>query len=514
MAGWDDMMFGNLPPRKRQQPQIDWDAPPVGPADPRASMPQRIASAATDEGANALNWLRDKFNVVGDVAQGNASMSDPATQSRVMGLAGLVSGGPLGGGTPENALAMGVARGPKSAEQLAAAKAAKAAAAPKVSWDPDKQAWNGPVMGFGMEGPPGAPDLYNFNDPALRQTPNVPQFDLPRYDPPRGVSQRVQDLIANPDVRAKMLEGMRQGQDVGEKWYNTQPAIQGAVDALGSDDAGRAAFSRLQDFMGATSPRNPVPENMRAASLYYWREKNGLPPPEIGDPVPQPYGGFAQKTHQGNIQKLSEGGAGYDMKENPKPPSFNQNLMGNMQPVAVDSHAFKAPAMMSQDPRFLATSFSPGKDLPNVYPQRMYESGELTMDEALKRPMYWAAQPNANEYPAMEQYYKGLSSELGLTPGQGQASGWVGNGQLTGLKSDDAATWLQLWQDRINNTAMRMGKSPQQTEADFWQGKHPLLTGGGGPSPFMQQFSQSPAGQQAYPTYDPNQWLQPGELGS
>jgi len=74
MAGWDDMMFGNLPPRKRQQPQIDWDAPPVGPADPRASMPQRIASAATDEGANALNWLRDKFNVVGDVAQGNASL--------------------------------------------------------------------------------------------------------------------------------------------------------------------------------------------------------------------------------------------------------------------------------------------------------------------------------------------------------------------------------------------------------------------------------------------------------
>ena len=27
--------------------------------------------------------------------------------------------------------------------------------------------------------------------------------------------------------------------------------------------------------------------------------------------------------------------------------------MGNYQPVAVDRHAFKAPAMLSQDPRFL-----------------------------------------------------------------------------------------------------------------------------------------------------------------
>ena len=90
----------------------------------------------------------------------------------------------------------------------------------------------------------------------------------------------------------------------------------------------------------------------------------------------------------------------------------------------------------------------------------------------------------------------------------------MGHGSLSGLKTEDTATWLQLWQDRINNTAMRMGKSPQQVEQDFWQGKHPLLTGGGGPSPLMQQFSQSPAGQQTYPTYDPNQWLQPGEQGA
>ena len=507
MSGWADSIFSNLP-RGRQQPQIDWDAPPqptfpANPADPSYSMPARIGSAIGVEARRAGNWLANAATVPGDVARGRASMSDPATQSRVMDLASLVSGGPLAGGAPEDALSMGVSRGPpKTATQVATGN---------VSWDAANQKWvGGKVMGQPMEGPPGYPDLYNFSDPALRQTPNVPQFDLPRYDPPRGVSQRVQDLTANPDVRSQMLKGMQSGMDVGMPWYNTQPAIQGAADALGGDDAGRAAFSRLQDFMGATSPRNPVPENMRAASYYYWRDKNSLPPPAIGDPTPQPYGSFAQKLHQGNVQKLSEGGAGYDIKDNPKPPSFAQGLMGNYQPVAVDSHAFKAPAMMAQDPRFLAGRVVDSDGNVIAQPKADYAAGNLTMEDALKNPSYWEGKPNSNEYPAMEQYYKGLSGKLGIAPAQGQASGWVGNGPLTGLKTDDTATWLQLWQNRINNTAMRMGKTPQQTEADFWQGKHPLLTGGGAPvGPLMQQNAQpQPA------PYDPNQWLQPGELGS
>ena len=129
------------------------------------------------------------------------------------------------------------------------------------------------------------------------------------------------------------------------------------------------------------------------------------------------------------------------------------------------------------------------------------------MADAVKDPSLWADMPNANEYPALEQYYKGLADELGVAPAQAQAAGWVGHGQLTGLKSDDTATWLQLWQDRINNTAMRMNKSPQEVEQGFWQGQHPLLTGGGSPGPLMQQNAPPQP-------YDPNQWLQPGELGS
>jgi hypothetical protein len=263
--------------------------------------------------------------------------------------------------------------------------------------------------------------------------------------------------------------------------------------------------------VGPADPRASMPQRIASAltdegsSAIDWRDANDMPPMAKGDPIPQPYGSFAQGQHQLNVQKLAEGGAGYDIKDNPKPPSFTQGLMGNYQPVAVDAHAFKAPAMMAQDPRFLAGRVVDSDGNVIAQPKAEYAAGTLSMEDALKRPSYWESKPNPNEYPAMEQYYKGLANELGIAPAQGQASGWIGNGPLTGLKTDDTSTWLQLWQNRINNTAMRMGKTPQQTEADFWQGKHPLLTGGGGPTPLMQSPPQAP---------DPNQWLQPGEQGA
>ena len=103
------------------------------------------------------------------------------------------------------------------------------------------------------------------------------------------------------------------------------------------------------------------------------------------------------------------------------------------------------------------------------------------MAEAVKDPSLLGRHAQRQRIPGAGEYYKGLSSELGVAPAQGQAASWVGQGPLTGLKTDDTATWLKLWQDRINNTAMRMGKSPQDVEAGFWRGEHPLLTGGGSP---------------------------------
>jgi hypothetical protein len=100
------------------------------------------------------------------------------------------------------------------------------------------------------------------------------------------------------------------------------------------------------------------------------------------------------------------------------------------------------------------------------------------MADALKQPTYWTDMPAANEYAAMEDYYQGLAKDAGMAPGQGQASGWVGNADLTGLETDPTKTWLDMFQDRIKNTAYRTGNDPKQVERDFWQGKYPLLNVG------------------------------------
>ena len=70
-TSFDFLVAANLPRSRRgRPPQLDLTAPPVGPADPRASMPQRIASAAADEGARPeLAYNADAHRQPGDVAR-------------------------------------------------------------------------------------------------------------------------------------------------------------------------------------------------------------------------------------------------------------------------------------------------------------------------------------------------------------------------------------------------------------------------------------------------------------
>jgi hypothetical protein len=172
-------------------------------------------------------------------------------------------------------------------------------------------------------------------------------------------------------------------------------------------------------------------------------------------------------------------GPGWDALNNPKPASFAENLTGNQQPVTVDTHAFRLPGIVAQDPRFLETAFQVAKDAPKQNIPKMIQSGETTLAEAANRPAWWQAQPKANEYAAMEKYYQSLGKELGLTPAQTQASAWVGGGKLTGLASDESKPFLRFFEDRVNITADKTGKTPKQVLKEFIRGKAPLLGLGG-----------------------------------
>lgn len=217
--------------------------------------------------------------------------------------------------------------------------------------------------------------------------------------------------------------------------------------------------------------------------------------PEVGAPNPQPYGHLAQRQHQMNAQTVA--GGGWDPLQNPKPASFAQDLMGNQQPVAVDTHAFRLPGMLAQDPRFLETAYRSSKDAPKQNIQQMVLSGQMSMEDALKQPAYWQAQPKTNEYGAMEQYYKSLASDAGLSPAQAQAAAWVGGGQTTGLASDASKPFIGFVEDRANKTADVRGLSPAEALSQFIRGKAPLLgvgAAGAATMPLWQQYQQSQPG--------------------
>lgn len=342
------------------------------------------------------------------------------------------------------------------------------------------------ALGSGGGKPVQPSDMFDMS--RLSDVPQVPQFDLPRYTPPRGVPQRVADVTTNPEVRSQMLEVIRQGRDMGgANWYNAEPLREVFVRELGAE-GGNKAFRSYMDLVAATSPRSDVGTNVRNASYYYGRLMRGEGMPEVGSRNPQPYGHMAQRLHQMNAERVA--GAGWNPLNNPKPASFVENLVGNQQPATIDTHAFRLPGLLAKDERFLETAYQANKDAPKQNIQKMVQGGELSLEDAAKRPAYWQAQPKANEYAAMEQYYQSLGRELGLTPAQTQASAWVGGGKITGLASDETKPFLGFFQDRVRMTAEALKMDPNDVLKKFVKGEMPLLGVSGAAAGALLPYAQ------------------------
>jgi hypothetical protein len=324
-----------------------------------------------------------------------------------------------------------------------------------------------------LGGAPPAQSSGLFDLSRLSEAPNVPQFPLQRYDPPRGVSPRVADLVTNQNVRDQMLNVLSQGEQLGGRaWYNTMPFLHEYQSELGND-LGEQGWRRLMDFVAGSSPRSRVADNVRNATYYAMLDRQGLPLPAIN---PEPYGHLAQKLHRQNFATIQ--GGGWDLLKNPKPPSFSQNLQGNYLPGTIDAHALKLPAMLSQDPRFLETAFRANEDVPPINVRQMVETGQMPMSEALQRPAYWSAMPKANEYAALENYYRGLGQEMNtpMATAQAQASGWLGGGDITGLGSDPNKPFMSFLEDRINKTAQKLNMDPRDVLRSVIRGKGSLIS--------------------------------------
>ncbi len=327
---------------------------------------------------------------------------------------------------------------------------------------------------------------------------SAPQAAMERYEPARGVSERLTDALKSKSVLNGVRDSIRKGMEMGaHKWYDTEPVRQAFIKELGEEE-GPAAFQKYMDLVAATSPRSDVPTNIRNASFYY-----SLGDKPIPEKLPYPYGHVAQNLHRQNVEGLANaepGQSGWNILKNPKPASFSANLTGNKTPVTVDTHAFRNIGMRTGDPRFLETSLSvpykgSGKDPAmdsmlqrygervggNVIfrPQKLFESGRLTMKDAQKIPTFWASKPNKNEYKAAEEIYTKIAKEFGLEPAEAQAAAWAGGGELTGLGTTPDKTFPELFNNRVEYTARMRGEVPKDTLAWMIRRKKPLLGLGG-----------------------------------
>jgi hypothetical protein len=214
-----------------------------------------------------------------------------------------------------------------------------------------------------------------------------------------------------------------------------------------------------------------MPENVRNASYYFGKWMRGEDMPAVGEPNEPPYDAFAGDSHRGLAQAIVSGGM--DPVRNPKPPSLSENLIGNQQPVAFDSTNMRLGGIASRDPRFLKTWLR-GSDGVPMNPREMFNSGDLTMEEALKHPTYWDDAPRKNEYGALEDFSQDIAGELGMTPAQFQTSVYLGKPNLTGYASHPTMTFLDNVLARVLKTAKVRGITPAQALIEHMIGVRPL----------------------------------------
>jgi hypothetical protein len=286
----------------------------------------------------------------------------------------------------------------------------------------------------------------------------VPQVDIVRYNPRRGVRERTARLVQNQEVRDALLKKIEEGRAAGEEWYNTEPLRQAFIKRLGSDE-GQVLYDKFLGFVAAASPMSPVGESIRNATHYFnrWRRGEGV----ATDPPPG-YGHRYQALHQRLMREVE--GEGFDPIRHAKVLSFLENLRGNYHPVTVDMHAFRLPVQFGKDPAFLKKAV-----------RERVSKKELSIDEAFEDPRHLLPM-GRNEYAAIEQLYRDVAVKLGLEPAQAQAAAWVAGARETGSKSTQARTFMEFFEKRLEKTANEKGLTPEEVLDQLIEGRMDLTS--------------------------------------
>jgi hypothetical protein len=297
-------------------------------------------------------------------------------------------------------------------------------------------------------------------DHSLRRADQVAQVDLPRKAPTK-LSHELISLLNSPKLEEEMLKIIEFGKSNGAtNWYNTEPLRQEFIKELGPQ--GEEAYRKYLRYVAATSAVSDVGPNVRNGSYYFGLDRREGRVPAVGDRNPPPYGHYAARNHQIFAQKVIDDQ--FDPTVYPKMSSFYENLTGNYAPVTVDRHALRLPAMLAGDKNFLKREY-----------REMLDNGKVSMDELVRKPAAWR-NPNADEYPALEAFYKRVAKKAGLLPAEGQAAAWVGGSDRTGVRDNGLLSFMQHFEDRLDLTAKEKGISRAEALRRFIHGKMDLVS--------------------------------------
>jgi hypothetical protein len=286
-------------------------------------------------------------------------------------------------------------------------------------------------------------DAPLFDYSRLHEVPNVPQFNLDRYVPPRGVPKRILE-VAKPEnidrVNKTVEEGIKMG---GPAWWNTQPLRYSYIEELGK--GGDANYRQFIDFVVANSPRADIVSAIRNASYHYSRVQRGEPLPELvridnkwalKESLPRPYGRHPLAGLHVKLMGDVLEGRGFPPLTAPKLASMSENLQGNYVPTTNDIHVSRLWGVVNPMGRLVLV-------------------------------------PRAG-YGFLETLQQGQAPKFDLMPAQYQSSGWIGGAERTGVRSPRDPI-LKVLDQRIAITADVLGLTKQETFRRFKRGELKLL---------------------------------------
>lgn len=334
------------------------------------------------------------------------------------------------------------------------------------------------------------PQGYERNIPEQLETP-VPRAPEGKKLPK---NNRAAILIEKADqITDQMADNIRPHLDNPVRYfYHTGPLIDKAVELGVPENVARQQLKKFALNYAATSPRTPTEANLRSASVVSAKETRGI---DYRDIVGPGTGGISEAGYPmmvgpGGIHaKLIDAvrAEGIDYDTNPKPATFAENVVGNLQGVTADTHAIRGAldALNKAEPGSIPKEWF-GE---NVAQQNKLYAEYLKNPQALRPekdvlPASLASQKidgtsKQTEYAIISDLYKMTAEKLGITPAEAQALHWFTQGERTGLVSDPK-TIVDIIEERIDVTAQATGKSKENVFLDFFSGKMPLMSLAGG----------------------------------